>query len=990
MEKYEINALPLIYKAASEQSHLDEIVLALLSNPSPRMLRSYMDYEVQRRCLGQNMFSERTMFLMAMHRKTHFLEPVLSNVAREGIPRSAQDCLHLLQVIQTVNDGLSRCKDTFQAVFVQFKNQIECENLKENHRIFYHELQRIFLLYEFLQTHSSSISRASSPISAFTAKYSVIDFLFNHVDAGFFLGKLDFENVRDLLLANEQMNQLVNQKLKAPNTNVPEIDLYQQYYVVKILAEGMLLNQSIRNYVEEVSSICAEAKAIIDRIVNPVAYIEVLEVVYTILFYRWEHTTGTTGIRSEGSSSLTTMQESDTSDDYTDDSVFLAPRKVQQVHVNSEKSGFICTAMMLELVLDMLSSSAAERGKSTEFSDSLDSALSARFAVISHEISDAFWRLSLFQLDKSVKDSIQLSIELKAHLTSSFGDMFRRSTSSDEEDDDHLQRPGSAGTTRRRPRRKVPFRKTDDKNSSFFHSTENEKKMYESIISNKNGTAVDKRNIISKMLGGPVSLVAVCMARGNMAEAKNIIDVSVLIVDFLSSFNYIFIFYTTLQINNLHDTELAAEWTFLNNFNQAKAQLNANFRKYAVENASKTIPDDSKSVEYIKQIAAHGFEASQISNLVESFISKNKVKQAQDVQKLLDKFSNHYPFLDLYKGDALQGTTVTDYVLSLASNYDICLNIFSMLPKLWGKKSSIDKLDKQMGYFGCLKHILACVNLFNKQTKQNHGIQHLITNTCYTFNPSELETKLKQEEIFVQFEHMGMDAYQTVDVLKTNLKCFDVFCRKDGNLLNHIYCYIMNMNSLLNFKHMTLATPEQILATDLFSLIGDILFNNASTISPNDIESVVSNLNTNILHVLTKNTCPDIEISRRFLAVPERLLDRLIENVTTENFYDESIETIQDKKLFKLERGDILSYVLTRNTLVAYLMAHIHGLRSVMNEEQDTSYDFNASFLKNLLQLRETRTKTVIYDNNSTVAALNLDCFDVIGLERLIKEKKYE
>lgn len=440
----------------------------------------------------------------------------------------------------------------------------------------------------------------------------------------------------------------------------------------------------------------------------------------------------------------------------------------------------------------------------------------------------------------------------------------------------------------------------------------------------------------------------------------------------------------------MNDTDLAAEWMFLDNFNRTKAQLNESFRKYAAENASKSMPDAGLSVEYIKQIAAHGFEASQISNLVESFISRNKLKQTPDVQKLLDKFANHYPFLELYKNDSLQGTTVTDYVLSLASNYDICLNIFNMLPKLWSKKSSIDKLDRQMGYFGCLKHILACVNLFNAQTKQSHGVQHLITNTCYTFNPNELDTKLKQDEVFVQVERMGADAYQSVDVLKTNLKSFDIFCRRDGNLLNHIYCYIMNMNSLLQLNNSLLATPEQTLATDLFSLIGDIIFDNAPTISPSDIESLVSNLNTNILHVLTKNTCPDIEISRRFVAKLEQLLERLLQNLANGNVRKGSIETVEIKKVFKLERGDILNYVLMRNALVGYLMAHIHGLRSVMTEEQDANYEFNPSFLKNLLGMRETRTKGVIYDNNSTVAALNLDYFDVIGLERLIKERKYE
>lgn len=433
----------------------------------------------------------------------------------------------------------------------------------------------------------------------------------------------------------------------------------------------------------------------------------------------------------------------------------------------------------------------------------------------------------------------------------------------------------------------------------------------------------------------------------------------------------------------MEDTDLAAEWKFLEHFNQTKSQLNENC-KSAAENASKNLTSASPSVEHIKQIAAHGFEASQISNLVESFISNNKISQTADTLKILDKFSAHYPFLELYKNEALQGTTVTDYVLSLTSNYDICFNIFNMLPKLWTKKTSMDKLDNQMGYFGCLKHILSCVNLYNNQMKQNHGVQHLIASECYSFNPTKLATKLKQEETFVHLEQLGTDAFKTVDVLKANVKHFDVF-KKDGNLLNYIYCYIMNMNRLLHFKNMTLATPEQILSTDLFSLIGDIIFDTDSTISPTDIESVVSNLNTNILHVLTKNTCPDIEISKRFIDEPRMLLEQLLANVSNGN--GAAFEKIVEAKVFQLERRDVLQYVAKRNKLVAFIMGHIHGL----SDDEETNFEYcNPGFLRNLLAMNEAKVKMELYGNNLTVAALNLDYFDVINLQRIFKEEKYE
>lgn len=437
----------------------------------------------------------------------------------------------------------------------------------------------------------------------------------------------------------------------------------------------------------------------------------------------------------------------------------------------------------------------------------------------------------------------------------------------------------------------------------------------------------------------------------------------------------------------METTDLAIEWTFLDNFNHTKAQLNEHFCKFAMENASDSLSDARLSVERIKQIAAHGFEASQISNLVESFIAENRVSQSADVQRLLDKFTNHYPFLELYKNDALQGTIVTDYVLSLGSNYDIGSNIFNMLPKLWTRAFPMDKFDHQMGYFGCLKQILTCVHLYNTQTKQNHGVQHFMADECHTFNPTELAVKLRQTETFLHLEEMGREAYKTVESLRLNIKHFDVFNKKDGNLLNYIYNYITNMIRLLNLRDMAITEPEEILATDLFSLIGHIIFDADSAVSPGDVEVLVSNLNTNILHVLTKNTCPDIEISKRFIDPPEillkQLLDKLSGGVAAEGL------KITDRQVFQLHRRDILSYVANRNGLVAFLMGQIHGVSLASDDDEPLALDFNPGFLKNLLAMQETQIKMEMYNDNAVVAALNLDYFDVINLERLIKNEKY-
>lgn len=527
MEKYEANVLPALYKAANETHAFDEIAMALLSNPSRRMLRSYMDYEVQYLCTSQCMFHHKTAYLLALHRKTHFLEPVMANVAREGIPATVQDTFQLLRTIQMVNNGYPKAKDNFQIFFQNFEKQINVAQLQPNHRVFYDELQRIFALYAFLNANASVTTRATVPISYFAPKYSVIDFLFKHVDAGCFLAKLDYENVRDLLIQNERFNHMVNETLPAYTADrVSELDLFQQYFVVKLMADNLLLTQTASNYVMLIDGNCVRMREILDDIRQPLAYVEALEILFAMLFYRWEHAAGHSGQKFDGnSSSLTTIQESDTSEDYTDDSVFLAPRKVQQPTVGGEKSGFMCTVAVLEAVLKMLSESVGVHVKSSEFQESLGDALAARLERICGRIRDAQWRLGLFELNNPVKESLQLTADMKMLLTSGNGaSLESTTTTSSDEDEDEYGKPSSiAPVTRRRPRRRVPFRRNDNQNCSFVHSTENERKPNDVI---KCHASVDKRSIISRMLGPPLNLVAVCMSHGNMAEAKKIIEVN--------------------------------------------------------------------------------------------------------------------------------------------------------------------------------------------------------------------------------------------------------------------------------------------------------------------------------------------------------------------------------------------------------------------------------------------------------------------------------
>lgn len=450
----------------------------------------------------------------------------------------------------------------------------------------------------------------------------------------------------------------------------------------------------------------------------------------------------------------------------------------------------------------------------------------------------------------------------------------------------------------------------------------------------------------------------------------------------------------------MENNNLARELKFYENFNATKNELKVILPKPMADRTSKSIIDSDISVELIKTIAAHGFESSQVSNLMQAFMEKNKVEQSSDTRQLLERYSPNYPFLRLYVDGSLQGTTVVDYILSLSTNYDICYNLFNMLPKLWAQsESSIDdtSLEDQLGFYGCMKKVISSLNLYNTATNQNYGVQHIISDNCFSFRPNEMALKLKQTETYERLRDFDANTLSTIEILKEHIPQFDVFNKKDANLLSYVFCYAINMNRLINFKNIKLkaiahTSPRAILEIDLFSLIGEIIFgNHANAITPYDIEAIVCNLNTNLLHVLSMNTCPIIGVCRKFGEEPNEILDSILDAIENDNGDFSNLDEPKPKvkKIYKIQNKDLLNYIGKHNDLIAYLMGEIHDIKFLGNDNEQQPFDFNYMFIRNVLEMKETKIRYELYHNNPMVTALNFDYLDVFGIKRSLKDRKF-
>lgn len=449
-----------------------------------------------------------------------------------------------------------------------------------------------------------------------------------------------------------------------------------------------------------------------------------------------------------------------------------------------------------------------------------------------------------------------------------------------------------------------------------------------------------------------------------------------------------------MQAQNLDGTLIAQELQFLEQFRELKTQLK-DYLKITPLCSSEGKFDSDYSVEEIRNLVVHGFESSQILTTLEQFITRNPIQQTRDEKMLLERFSTNYPYLDLYHGSSLQSTIIVDYLISLMANADTCFNIFNMIPQLWHKNEmSIDNSNPniQLGYYNSFRQIILALSLYNSTRDRTYGIQDFLAKKCCSFDCIELATQIKREDTYEKLKMVDMATLATISGLKENILNFDVFKRKNENLLSYVFTYSINMNRLINIKNTSkkeieYKSVQEVLEIDLFSLIGDIIFVENSMVSLCDIEAIVCNLNTNLLHVITRNTCPIISIHNKFLSNPDEELNELLEILTNSQMKSIEVEKYQ-RKPYRIEKRDILDYVQQHNSLVAYLLSKIHNFDGLDIAEGN---ELHCTLLDNILQMEELNIRTANSDGqiNKMIAALSFDYFHVNILRALICKKDY-
>lgn len=431
---------------------------------------------------------------------------------------------------------------------------------------------------------------------------------------------------------------------------------------------------------------------------------------------------------------------------------------------------------------------------------------------------------------------------------------------------------------------------------------------------------------------------------------------------------------------------MAAELRFSDIYNQTKSKLQHIYEKYEKEEAfqpcavEQTLSKPSTSpsrvtVDRIKKVAAIGFEASKITNIIARFAQENSIAinstiTTNDAQQILEKFRTKYTYLNLYRPVELQATIVVDMALSLTNNYDIWYNIFNMLTKLWNKSGTMDQLDSHIGYYEFIKNLLDCLRLH-----KTVGIKRMLYDEAVILSVIELNGWLNRKRIYQWLSQRNTDDWNVLDKLKTMQKQFESVCISELNYFNRLFYYIQNMTRLMQYQTTNSSrTTTQLLQINMTTTIGQIVFD--CKIAPTEIESIVCSVNLNLVHVLMQNISGLINIVAKEPQQITAAINELIENTENGNKNDDIAKVRESSRV---TNEAVVEYIRRHNPMIAYLL---------MQRKNSCGYDENYTLFNNLLALTEVGDISDIYNGNMTMSALNFDQIDVEALVDFIIIKR--
>lgn len=495
--RFELEIFPKLVNVLVTNKDIDSQFQLCLAVACDDTFRDRFLFTEDRLCATDNLISKRRMFVLTVVEKRHFVDTFINcdDVTRSTL---SNDVLQKILVsIQLLRNADHQSIDYKQ--FVEENSAIsKCSTENHLRHNLFNELQRLMNLKEFF----SSLHIPNIQVTSYASQFNIIDILYEHMN----VSKVDSLSVRSILLENRKYNQRFDFVGNELVNQLTELELYDNFSVVKLLLEVIMDNQHVTVMNDTSVDKLNNVKMILKNIDSIRTFTSILETAFSLVFIRWDNIIQA----GESIGSDRTMEESG--------SESTESRKCCS---RTEKNAFICSAVALDNILALLKNAALETVESNAFEDALDPEKKS-FVRLHKYINDAHRRVNLFRTNSTVTGS---------RSTSSVDDDLRkyfvrhkpqvREQANGSSDDDGSSSQHEASTYRRRPRKKNPLRKSvEDKNLVISISTEHEQKT----------DVTYRRCPVSRMLGSPEHLATVCLNNGNFAATKDIVEVRIIIL----------------------------------------------------------------------------------------------------------------------------------------------------------------------------------------------------------------------------------------------------------------------------------------------------------------------------------------------------------------------------------------------------------------------------------------------------------------------------
>lgn len=477
---------------------------------------------------------------------------------------------------------------------------------------------------------------------------------------------------------------------------------------------------------------------------------------------------------------------------------------------------------------------------------------------------------------------------------------------------------------------------------------------------------------------------------------------------------------------SLTSSPLTAELAFTDTFTRTQQKLALIYSKYeleeskamscnnpcAVQSVTAASSPSAITVDRIKKVAATGFEAAKITNIISRFaheqqlVIDNTITPPLGATALIQRHLNGHPYLDAYRpAGTLQATLVVDLILGMPNNYDICFNILNMLRKTWPQIELGESSTPPIGYCGFFANLVDCLRLHKTMNGREMGARELIANTADTLRPLELTEKIARRQCYTALRNLASSEWDSTEKLKILMRQFDflggggaatttttaaIVC--EFNYFHRVHNFVLNVTRLVQFQMGSsvsappLMTATQLLRTNLSDIVGRIVFE--CGIIPSEIETHCMNVHLNLVYELVQKTCPRIEYDHHHHRSSPQHNETLIGQIcsmVTDDECDGNGATLSpmDSKLYQIENPHIFDYVQKHNGMVVALMRHIQSGRFVDVSASDECVRHL------MMNLNDVEHLASIYrDNNRAVAALKWDIFNIETIAEFIRNSK--